>query len=344
MARTQKDTVEYFPHYAISGKTLFILESKYKNDGYAFWFKLLEILCQSNGHFINCSDEVSWQYLLAKTGVSEITGSEILSLLSNLKNIDSELWVKDKIVWCEALIQNIKDVYTKRGRSTPCRPKTDNRQQESISACISEAEIHVNNDFRSRSTQSKVKESKVEEIKKVKEIKVGIWSEKSKSDFSDEPTFSSFGENSEKKKCTKEENDIPINNDVSKNANGSLAKVLPTKETKKKLLQKKLLQKKDTPIEKNLFLEFVLLSPDEFSSLMKNYGENSVNYYIEQLNNYIGKLGKDKYESHYYVIRSWIAKDKKVDKIIKNNINSQDNKNHNDKLLKKLEDRYDGKE
>ena len=44
MARPRKQTVDYFPHYCKCGRTIFILENRFGNDGYAFWFKLLEIL------------------------------------------------------------------------------------------------------------------------------------------------------------------------------------------------------------------------------------------------------------------------------------------------------------
>lgn len=44
MARPKKQTVDYFPHFVKGGRTIFILENKFGNDGYAFWFKLLEIL------------------------------------------------------------------------------------------------------------------------------------------------------------------------------------------------------------------------------------------------------------------------------------------------------------
>ena len=44
MARPAKLTVDYFPHIINQGKTIFIIENNYGNDGYAFWFKLLELL------------------------------------------------------------------------------------------------------------------------------------------------------------------------------------------------------------------------------------------------------------------------------------------------------------
>lgn len=64
MARKQTNTVDYFPHIAKQGRTLFTIESRWKNDGYAFWFKTLEMLCQEENHYLNCKDPQSWQYLL----------------------------------------------------------------------------------------------------------------------------------------------------------------------------------------------------------------------------------------------------------------------------------------
>ncbi len=52
MARPKKQTVDYFPHFVKGGRTIFILENKFGNDGYAFWFKLLEILGESEGIFL----------------------------------------------------------------------------------------------------------------------------------------------------------------------------------------------------------------------------------------------------------------------------------------------------
>lgn len=54
MARPKKQTVDYFPHFVKGGRTIFILENKFGNDGYAFWFKLLEILGESEGWKIQC--------------------------------------------------------------------------------------------------------------------------------------------------------------------------------------------------------------------------------------------------------------------------------------------------
>ncbi len=123
MARPRKQTVDYFPHYCVSGRTLFILQDKFKNDGYAFWFKLLELLGISEGHFYDFNSPQNWQFLLAKTGVSADTANDILTTLVDLDAIDKDLAQK-KIIWVQHFVDNVADVYNRRQVSLPQKPNS----------------------------------------------------------------------------------------------------------------------------------------------------------------------------------------------------------------------------
>ncbi len=169
MARPKKQTVDYFPHMATSGKTMFILESQFGNDGYAFWFKLLEMLATTNGHFINCRNSADWQFLLAKTRVDEVTASRILDLLASLDAIDKELW-EVKVIWSQNFVNNISDVYKNRKTGLPKKPdKNSFYEQKSEHNGISTSRNSNNEEFSAQPTdknpQSKVKESKVNKTK-----------------------------------------------------------------------------------------------------------------------------------------------------------------------------------
>lgn len=124
MARPHKKTVDYFPHSAIPGKTLFKIESRWGNDGYAFWFKLLELLCQSDGHIFDYGNIDERDFLLAKSRVNENIANEILEKLSEWGNIDRELWMTKKI-WCQKLVDNIQDAYKKRLDQFPQKPVSE---------------------------------------------------------------------------------------------------------------------------------------------------------------------------------------------------------------------------
>jgi len=125
MGRPRKQTVDQFLHDVHHGKTIRILEKKWQNDGYAFWFKLLENLCNAPGHYL-CFDkdhEDEWQFFIDDALVDEGTGGSILGLLSKMETIDEELWTKNRIVWSQNLVDRIAPVYKKRSEQVPERPK-----------------------------------------------------------------------------------------------------------------------------------------------------------------------------------------------------------------------------
>lgn len=130
MGRPRKQTVDYFPHFvSTDSRTRFILEQSWGNDGYAFWFKLLELLCRSEGHYYDLSEAANGKYLEALMKVDGETAGNILDTLADLGNIDRELWEERKVVWCQNLVDNLQDVYSKRTVSAPVRPFTEGQPE-----------------------------------------------------------------------------------------------------------------------------------------------------------------------------------------------------------------------
>ena len=169
MARPKKQTVDYFPHVASSGKTMYILESQFGNDGYAFWFKTLELLASTDGHVIDCRNQAEWRFLLAKTNVDEVTANSILVLLSELDAIDNELWGY-RIIWSDNFLNNISDVYKNRKAELPKKPihlvsNSRNYSTDELSPVETMSEADYNQLTTNRNPQSKVKETKVNNTK-----------------------------------------------------------------------------------------------------------------------------------------------------------------------------------
>lgn len=156
MARPKKETVEYFPHMVEHGKTMFILESKWGNDGYAVWFKLLEKLGATESHYIDCRDDTAIVFLAAVCRVPENVLVEIVDTLVYLNAIDRGLWLH-KLIYCQHLVDNLATVYQRRRMETPTIEKVIARSGVVI------ADINPVNDDSKR--QSKVNESKVNESK-----------------------------------------------------------------------------------------------------------------------------------------------------------------------------------
>jgi len=130
LSRPQKQTVDYFPHDsdASSSKTIFILETEFGNDGYAFWFKLLELLANSQGHVYDVRNPAAWRFLLARTRVSSDLAERILQTLAELEAIDSELWQSQRMLWVQHLVDNVTDAYRNRKSSVPSRPSSNSQK------------------------------------------------------------------------------------------------------------------------------------------------------------------------------------------------------------------------
>ena len=159
MARAKKNTVDYFPHNCIHGKTLKIFESKFIH-GYKFWFKLLELLGNSPDHYYDCKPDIDRLWLVetclgvGNGGVQET--SEMLDYLAKLKAIDPDLWRADRIIWSQNFVDNLETVYNKRSTDIPKRPiGHGNPAQEVIPSRI-EPIKEINSP---ETPQSKVKES-----------------------------------------------------------------------------------------------------------------------------------------------------------------------------------------
>ena len=122
MARPTKTSVDYFPHMTHSGKTIAILEARWGNDGYAFWFKLLELLGDSSDFSFNCNRSADWEYLLSKTKVTEPVAHAILDKLAEVEAIDATCWAQN-IVWSDNFFRNLEPVFEKRKGQKPQKPE-----------------------------------------------------------------------------------------------------------------------------------------------------------------------------------------------------------------------------
>ncbi len=147
--RKQKRSVDYFPHFVDSGKTLFTLEKMFGNDGYSTPFKILELLSGTDEHFCDFSQEEDWFYICAKLNLEEDRALKVLGMMAKLDFIDKNLY-ENKVLWCQKLVDNLGPVYEKRKSKLPQRPILGTEIPKTA------PEI----------PQSKVKESKVKESKK----------------------------------------------------------------------------------------------------------------------------------------------------------------------------------
>ena len=113
MARQQKNNVEYFPHEVKEGKKMHYIESKYGNDGYAVWYKLLAELGGANYHYLDISDNITIMFLSASFKVSEELLKSIIFDIAVFGDFDAQLY-KLGILYNQRFVDSIKDAYLKR--------------------------------------------------------------------------------------------------------------------------------------------------------------------------------------------------------------------------------------
>ena len=122
--RPTKTKVDYFQHDVSRGKTVMIMRNKYGNDGYAFWFGLLEMLGNSDGSYFNLNEVGALDYLSAWCGVTNETALKILDTLVSLETIDAELYRTKNVIWCQKFIDRLGHLH-KRRQHTPVKPGVD---------------------------------------------------------------------------------------------------------------------------------------------------------------------------------------------------------------------------
>ena len=157
MARPERKTVDYFPHYISDGKKMFFIEHKYGNDGYATWFKLLEILASTENHYLLLENEADVLYVSAKCRILPDVLLSIIDDLCTIGEINKTAWSK-KILWSDRFIESIQDAYSRR--TNKCITY-DGLCMLFPSLCSTETPLDVKKTY--RNPQSKVNEIKVNE-------------------------------------------------------------------------------------------------------------------------------------------------------------------------------------
>lgn len=159
MARPKKEGMDYFPHDtdAVNDEKIEALRMLYGNDGYAFYFILLERIYRNKNAELDVSDAETKQILSRKIGITTELFSEILETCLKRKCFDREAYEKRGCLTSEGV----------KNRALPVIQKRANMRSK-YNVGVSDAETKQKGGV----SAPKVKESKVKESKeKNKRIK-----------------------------------------------------------------------------------------------------------------------------------------------------------------------------
>ncbi|MDP4159793.1 MAG: DUF4373 domain-containing protein [Bacillota bacterium] len=116
MARPQKEGMDYFPHDndAVNDEKIEALRVLYGNDGYAFYFILLERIYRTSTFELDVSDAETIQILCKKVAVTEQQFNRMLETALKRKCFDQESYEKRKVLTSPGIKKRAAVVIEKR--------------------------------------------------------------------------------------------------------------------------------------------------------------------------------------------------------------------------------------
>ncbi|RKX64138.1 MAG: hypothetical protein DRP42_06920 [Tenericutes bacterium] len=114
MSRAEKNWVDFFPFKIKEGKTLAVLERRYKAAGTGFFINMLRILGNTPDHHLCLENEADRIYFFDKTLVDEKEGIEMLNLMSVTGKIDRKLWEERQVIASKDFLVSLERAYAKR--------------------------------------------------------------------------------------------------------------------------------------------------------------------------------------------------------------------------------------
>ncbi|BCJ86479.1 DUF4373 domain-containing protein [Effusibacillus dendaii] len=116
MARPVKEGMDYFSHDtdAVNDEKIEALRMLYGNDGYAFYFILLERIYRTNDFELDISDAETIQILAKKVGVTEEKFHQILQSALKWNCFDREAYEKRRVLTSSGIKKRAATIIEKR--------------------------------------------------------------------------------------------------------------------------------------------------------------------------------------------------------------------------------------
>lgn len=156
MARPRKEGMDYFPHDtdAANDEKIEALRALYGNDGYAFYFIMLERIYRTPSFELKVSDAETRQILSRKIAITEEKFNQILLTALRWNCFDNEAYEKRGVLTSDGIKKRAQIVVEKRVKM---RKRYENKEEISAAETTSETRVET--------PQSKVKQSKVKQSK-----------------------------------------------------------------------------------------------------------------------------------------------------------------------------------
>jgi len=168
MARPAKRTCDYFSHFAGDSKDLYFIETRYGVEGYYFYYRLREFLCQCDDITCRIEYEADLEYLYRYFALDKAKVQDMIDACADNGIIDHNLWYNAKIIWQDDLAAILKDAWKGRKTPPPEKPIVEIENKLRVSNAINPVSSHINPVSNPINTQIKGNETKLNKNKKNK--------------------------------------------------------------------------------------------------------------------------------------------------------------------------------
>jgi len=170
MARPAKRNCDYFPHFVTDSRDLYFIETRYGVEGYYFYYRLREFLCQCDDITYRIEYEADLEYLYRYFALDKAKVQEMLDACADNGIIDHNLWYNVQIIWQDDLAAILKDAWKGRKTPPPDKPRVEIEEKLRVSNPINPVSSYINPVSDPINTQIKGNETKVDD-NKTKQIK-----------------------------------------------------------------------------------------------------------------------------------------------------------------------------
>jgi len=119
VAKPPKHDAEYFPFYAKNGRTLKILQHRFKLTGIGFFTNVMRLLCTTPHHHLDLSEEVDRLVVYTDIGCEPEAAEAMIATMVMTGKLSRRLWEERRVLYCPDLVESLWELYEKRTTKPP---------------------------------------------------------------------------------------------------------------------------------------------------------------------------------------------------------------------------------
>ena len=167
MARPAKINCDYFPHFVKYDRDLDYLIERFGIEGYYFFYRLREFLCDCDNWTYRINTDPDILYLCKQFSIDRTRVLELMDISAENGIIDHDLWFEVQIIWQDELAPILRDSWKGRKSPPPEKPILDievKLSNNGVSNAINPISNPINTQRKGKDNERIENESKTDQI------------------------------------------------------------------------------------------------------------------------------------------------------------------------------------